>query len=243
MRNQYDYSKKSTTQQIRQRFDADVERFSNLDTGQSSTIDAPIVMDLLGKAAVAATPNIRRVLDIGCGAGNNTLRLLQLAGPFVADLLDLSAPMLDRAQQRVSAAGANEIHIHQGDFRDAALPSGQYDVIIAAAVLHHLRDDSDWLRTFTKIFALTAPGGSVWISDLISHESAAIQTLMWQRYGDYLTALDGEAYRNKVFDYIEREDSPRPVTYQMDLLREVGFRHVELLHKNTTFAAFGGLKA
>ena len=32
---------KSTVAEIRQRFDADVERFSNLETAQSATVDAP----------------------------------------------------------------------------------------------------------------------------------------------------------------------------------------------------------
>jgi tRNA (cmo5U34)-methyltransferase len=37
---------KSTVEQIRERFDGDVERFSNLETGQSATIDAPDVTSL-----------------------------------------------------------------------------------------------------------------------------------------------------------------------------------------------------
>ena len=49
-------------------------------------------------------------------------------------------------------------------------------------------------------------------------------------------------YREKVFKYIAREDSPRPITYQLELLRRVGFAHVELLHKNSCFAAFGAWK-
>ena len=65
---------------------------------------------------------------------------------------------------------------------------------------------------------------------------------MWQRYGDYLCALGGEDYRQNVFDYIDKEDSPRPVTYQLDLLRTVGFDQVELLHKNSCFAAFGAIR-
>lgn len=36
------YDKKSTTEEIRERFDKDVERFSNLDTGQGSTMDAAL---------------------------------------------------------------------------------------------------------------------------------------------------------------------------------------------------------
>lgn len=237
------YQHKSTVAQIRERFDADVERFSNLETGQTSTVDAPLVMELITRAAVSASPNIRRVLDIGCGAGNNTLRLLQMVGPFDCDLLDLSAPMLARAAARVSAANAGNVRIVEGDFRDIELAADSYDVIIAAAVLHHLRDDDDWWQTFKKIYQITAPGGSVWISDLVSHEVPAVQAMMWQRYGDYLSQLDGEAYKNKVFSYIEQEDSPRPVTYQLDLLRQVGFEQVELLHKNSSFAAFGAIKA
>lgn len=237
------YQHKSTVAQIRERFDADVERFSNLGTGQTSTVDAPLVMELITRAAVSASPNIRRVLDIGCGAGNNTLRLLQMVGPFDCDLLDLSAPMLARAAARVSAANVGNVRIVEGDFRDIELAADSYDVIIAAAVLHHLRDDDDWWQTFKKIYQITAPGGSVWISDLVSHEIPAVQAMMWQRYGDYLSQLDGEAYKNKVFSYIEQEDSPRPVTYQLDLLRQVGFEQVELLHKNSSFAAFGAIKA
>jgi tRNA (cmo5U34)-methyltransferase len=122
------------------------------------------------------------------------------------------------------------------------LAGQHYDVIIAAAVLHHLRDDSDWESTFRKIYHLTAPGGSVWITDLVSHETETVQSVMWQRYGEYLCALGGEALRDEVFAYIDREDSPRPVTYQLDLLRKVGFDHVELLHKNSCFAAFGAIK-
>ena len=36
--------------------------------------------------------------------------------------------------------------------------------------------------------------------------------------------------------------TPRPVPYQLDLLHEVGFSHVELLHKNACFAAYGAIK-
>jgi tRNA (cmo5U34)-methyltransferase len=66
---------------------------------------------------------------------------------------------------------------------------------------------------------------------------------MWRRYGDYLEQVGGADYRDKVFAYIDREDSPRPVTYQLDLLRRVGFDRVELLHKNSCFAAFGAIKS
>jgi hypothetical protein len=54
--------------------------------------------------------------------------------------------------------------------------------------------------------------------------------------------VKGEIYRDTVFDYIEKEDNPRSIKYQMKLLEKVGFRKVELLHKNLCFAAFGAIK-
>ena len=53
--------KKSSTKEIKTRFDNDVERFSNLETGQTATIDAPLAMELITQAAVAFTPNIRKI--------------------------------------------------------------------------------------------------------------------------------------------------------------------------------------
>ena len=44
---------KSSVDDIRRRFDADVERFSNLDTGQSATVDAPLAMALAAAATTA----------------------------------------------------------------------------------------------------------------------------------------------------------------------------------------------
>ncbi len=235
-------NQKSTIEEIKARFDSDVERFSNLETGQTSTVDAPLAMELITRAAVKSTANIDNVLDIGCGAGNNTIKLSQSVAPFNCDLVDLSPAMLEKAAERIATVNAGRIRKFQGDFRTIELPEAAYDVIIAAAVLHHLRDDRDWELTFSKLYRLTASGGSVWITDLVSHEIEAVQNMMWRRYGRYLSSIGGESYRDKVFDYIDKEDSPRPVTYQLELLRKAGFSRVELLHKNSCFAAFGAIK-
>ena len=230
---------KSSVDQIRERFDNDVERFSNLEAGQSATIDAPLVLDLI--TSVAA-PDARHVLDIGCGAGNYTLKLLEKLPDINMTLIDLSKPMLDRALQRIGAASRNNILTMQGDIRTIPLPDQQYDIIMAAAVFHHLRADAEWEAVFSKCYAALKPGGSLWISDLIAHDDPVVQAAMWQRYGEYLTQLKGEAYRDQVFGYIEQEDTPRPLLYQLHLLKQVGFRSVEVLHKHAMFAAFGGIK-
>lgn len=233
---------KSTVDEIRRRFDADVERFADLETGQSATVDAPLVLELVARAAAAATPGARRALDVGCGAGNYSLKLLESLPDLSIDLVDLSRPMLDRALQRVGAGARGEVVAHQADIRELELEPGRYDLVVAAATLHHLRADAEWEAVFAKLHAALRPGGSIWISDLVEHSLPAVHALMWERYGRYLAELKGPEYREQVFAYIAAEDSPRPLMYQLDLLRAVGFRAVEVLHKNGCFAAFGAVR-
>lgn len=55
-------------------------------------------------------------------------------------------------------------------------------------------------------------------------------------------SLKDSAYRDHVFAYIEKEDTPRPLVFQLELLRQVGFTRVDVLHKTCCFAAFGAIK-
>ena len=80
------------------------------------------------------------------------------------------------------------------------------------------------------------------ISDVITQETESLNEYTWERYGDYLEELGGKEYRQKVLDYVAKEDSPRSMNYQLDLMKKVGFRKVEILHKNMCFGAFGGIK-
>ncbi|HLN31194.1 MAG TPA: class I SAM-dependent methyltransferase [Gemmataceae bacterium] len=233
---------KSTVDEIRQRFDADVERFSNLETGQSATVDAPLALALVAQAAAATTPHARHVLDVGCGAGNYTLKLLEFLPNLDATLIDLSQPMLDRATERVSRASAGRITTIQGDIRKVKLRDGQFDIVLAAAVLHHLRTDQEWWDVLAAFHHALRPGGSIWVFDLVESSIASVQEIMRQKYGEYLTRLKDESYRDHVFAYVEKEDTPRPLMFQLDLLRQVGFCRVEVLHKNLCFAAFGAMK-
>lgn len=235
-------TKKSSVDEIRRRFDREVDRFSNLETGQTAAMDAPVALSLIACAAAATSADARNLLDIGCGAGNFTLAVLAKLTSCDVTLLDLSRPMLDRAVERVERATPGKVVAVQGDIREVPLAEEAFDVILAGAVLHHLRNDEEWKGVFAKLHAALRPCGSLWIFDMVEHTAPEIRSLMWERYGDYLAGLKDEEYRDYVFAYIAEEDTPRPLLFQTDLLREVGFVDVEILHKNGCFAAFGARK-
>ncbi|MBF2709133.1 hypothetical protein [Flavobacterium soyangense] len=61
--------KKSTIEEIKERFDIEVERFSNIETEQLPTINAKISLEIITEASKKITPYAENLLDIGCGGG------------------------------------------------------------------------------------------------------------------------------------------------------------------------------
>ncbi|MDR2763771.1 MAG: class I SAM-dependent methyltransferase [Tannerella sp.] len=233
---------KSTIEEIRKNFDNEVERFADLNTGQISTIDAKYSLELITEAAKKLVPHAENLLDTGCGAGNYTLTMLQKIPDLNCTLVDLSKPMLDRAFERISMQTHGKIEIIQGDIRNVPLRENCFDIILAGAVLHHLRDDRDWELVFGKLYGLLKPDGCLMISDLLKQDNDLLTEYFWQRYADYLDKTGGPDYRQKVLNYVAKEDTPQSMTYQLELMKKVGFRNVEILHKNVCFGAFGGMK-
>ncbi|MDR1453762.1 MAG: class I SAM-dependent methyltransferase, partial [Candidatus Margulisbacteria bacterium] len=194
---------KSTVEEIRERFDKDVARFANIDTGQTSTIDAKISLEIITDAAKIMVPGAVNLLDIGCGAGNYTLMMLAKIANLNCTLVDLSRPMLNKAFERVSKQ-TKKIKLIQGDIRTVELNENYFDIILAGAVLHHLRDDADWERTFKKLYNLLTDGGCLLVSDLITQDNKLLAEYIWKKYADYLENSGGQEYSKKVLDYVSR---------------------------------------
>ena len=130
--------------------------------------------------------------------------------------------MLDRAATRVGTATTGRVTTIQGDIREITLPADGVDIVLASAVLHHLRTDVEWRVVFERLFAALRPAGSMWIFDLVDSASPAVREIMQARYGDYLVGLKDAAYRDEVLAYIDKEDMPRPLAFQLDLMRKSG---------------------
>ena len=180
--------------------------------------------------------------DIGCGAGNFTVRILRRLPHLQCTLIDLSRPMLDRAQERIRSLGGTIIEARQEDIRTSALEKDRFDIITAAAVLHHLRSREEWRSVLGKIYSALVPGGTFWYFDLVRHEDSALEKIQWERYRQYLIGLKDETYQQGVFRQIEKEDTPESATFILKALFEAGFRNVDIVHKNGPFAALLGIK-
>ncbi|MDR2441251.1 MAG: class I SAM-dependent methyltransferase [Planctomycetaceae bacterium] len=236
------HQEKISIEELRCQFDGEVERFSNEQTGQTSSVDAPLILSIFETSIGRMYPNAQRLLDIGCGAGNFSLRITRKLPHLKLTLLDLSTKMLQKAKERLLAENFNVEETIQTDIAQTELPNEKFDIVVAAASLHHIRTQQGWKNVFNQIYRSLIPGGSFWMSDLIRHENEAIEMLQKERYAEYLCGLRDQSYQQHVFEYIDRSDTPETLAFLIRTLEESGFRQIDIIHKNIVFAALVAVK-
>lgn len=101
----------------------------------------------------------RRILEVGCGIGTVTRRLLD-----VADLVVAIEPNPNCAERAKQALGTHpKLTLHECLLEEcdaAAMSAHRFDTIVCFNVLEHIADDAAALRTFHD---LIVPGGHVLI--------------------------------------------------------------------------------
>ena len=112
------------------------------------------------------------VLEIGCGTGSTALEHATLVKEIVAT--DVSARMLEIAQEKTDAAGVSNIKFVQATASEALASNEGYDAILALNLLHLL---PDWRAVINKAHATLKPGGVFVTSTLCLAEQFA-----WLRY-------------------------------------------------------------
>lgn len=233
---------KSTPEAIRNNFDQQVDRFSNIETGQTTAIDSPLCMELVARSAALLNPDAAKILDLGCGGGNYAVKVTSFLPDVDCTLIDLSANMLAKAEERVLENINGTVTVIQCDYRDIDLGENAYDVITAGTTLHHLREDQEWESVFTKVFKALKPGGTFWINDIVTSETDEINQMMLDGWISMLKEQVSPEEVNMYMERYESEDTPRTLSYQLDLMKKVGFLETIVLHKHFNFAAFGARK-
>jgi len=233
---------KSTPEAIRLNFDQQVERFSNIETGQTTAIDSPLCMELVSQAAKLTNPNATRIMDLGCGGGNYAVKVATLLPQVDCTLVDISRNMVEAAKARLEPIVSGEVTAIQGDYREIEMAESSYDIITAGTTLHHLREEDEWERVFTKVYKALKPGGTFWINDIVISETDELTEMM---LGGWLSELKKQISDEEIAMYRERyesEDTPRTLSFQLDLMKKNGFSKTIVLHKHFNFAAFGAIK-
>ena len=152
---------------------------------------APFTAGLLAEAGLA--PGMR-VLDVGCGAGDDALLAAARVGPAGAvDGVDRDPAVLDVARERAAAAGLPNLVFVEGDFGapPAGPAQGPFDALVGRYVLLYQADAAGALRAAA---ARVRPGGLIVLHEPdFSHLTAEPPLPLFDRIAGWWRSTAGAA--------------------------------------------------
>ena len=104
------------------------------------------------------------VLDIGCGAGVDSIFAAMMAGPSgKVTGIDLVPEMLERAKENARLA-AYEYHFQEGSAEDLLFYDNTFDVVISNGVFNLVVDK---VKALGEVYRVLKPGGRFLLADQI----------------------------------------------------------------------------
>jgi arsenite methyltransferase len=105
-----------------------------------------------------------RVVDVGSGAGMDSLIAARAVGPSGAVIgVDMTVEMLERARDGAREAGLTNVEFREGLAERLPVDEGWADVVISNGVLNLVPDK---LGAYKQIFRALKPGGRIQIADI-----------------------------------------------------------------------------
>jgi arsenite methyltransferase len=113
-----------------------------------------------------------RVLDVGCGAGMDSLIAANKIGPEGRVIgVDMTPSMLQKARRAAKETGLTNVEFREGYAEELPVADGWVDVVISNGVLNLMPDKSAALEEMSRVLK---PGGRLQIGDILVQKAVPV---------------------------------------------------------------------
>jgi tRNA (cmo5U34)-methyltransferase len=193
-----------------------------------------------------------RILELGCGTGELSLKILHRCPDTQIIALDYSPRMLQFAQDKITAAGYEQRWVGiEADFGDWANnpekfgTGSKFNACVSSLAIHHLKDEMK-LQLFQRIRESLSPGGCFWNADPTLPESQILAEIYkaareeWVTLqGTTLEEISIKRANTTSFGY-SSQDQLATLDAHLQMLTKAGFETVAVPWKYYGLAVFGG---
>lgn len=178
------------------------------------------------------------IIDLGCGTGTISHTIQQQYGEAKFTLVDIAENMLKIAEQKL---GKNCTYINS-DFNSFDFDK-QYDVIVSSLALHHLETDSDKQLFYNKIYKALKEGGVFINGDVVKAQTEKLQETFIEKWVAYMNrSVDIKEINEKWLPNYYAEDRPIPLMSHLEMLKNAGFKDIDVVWKYYGFSVYKGSK-
>jgi arsenite methyltransferase len=105
------------------------------------------------------------ILDVGCGAGVDTL----IAGMMVGSTgkavgIDMVPEMVERAKQNLARTSLQSVEFHESSAEHLGFPDQTFDVVISNGAINLIPDKP---KALTEVFRVLKPNGRLMVADQV----------------------------------------------------------------------------
>ncbi|WP_138497264.1 class I SAM-dependent methyltransferase [Nostoc sp. PA-18-2419] len=193
-----------------------------------------------------------RILELGCGTGELSLKILNSHPDTEVIALDYSPRMLQFAQEKIAAAGYQQRWTGiEADFGDWANNpekldiASKFDACVSSLAIHHLQDEMK-LKLFERIATSLTQDGCFWNADPTLPESPALAEVYqaarekWAvQEGINLTEIHAKRGTSSTQGYSSQNQVATLDTH-LQMLTTAGFKTVAVPWKYYGLTVFGG---
>jgi SAM-dependent methyltransferase len=155
----------------------------------------------------------RRVLDLGCGPADVTIRFARAFPECRLTGVDGAGAMVDLARIAVGAAGLGDrIDFVRAQLPQISRPACGADTVISNSLLHHLADP---MILWSTVRTTTAPGAAVFVMDLMRPLTRGRAERVMERYA----ADEPEIQRRDFLNSLCAAFRPEEVRAQLKVAR------------------------
>ena len=179
-----------------------------------------------------------KIMDLGCGTGTIALKIKTAFSNPEISCLDIAENMIKMAQIKL---GEN-IGYYVNDFYKFNFDK-KYDVIISSLALHHLANDKDKKMFYGKIYNALTDNGVFYNADMVLGSNSHLQDLYMSKWKTFMgKSVPLDEIENKWIEKYNAEDRPAGLMNHIDMLKETGFKNIDVVWKYYNFFVYGGYK-
>ncbi len=194
-------------------------------------------LDALSNALV---PSASFVLELGCGTGILSLRMLRKYPKAQLTVVDISPAMLEVSRGKLKEY-KDRINFIEKDFNSFD-SKYRFDIIVSSLAVHHL-DRKNKERLFETAFSMLEPRGCFYLFDCVQGASRDIENLNHKVWMEYMRSQG--VPENEIGYALERQknhDIRDTLFLQFELFKKIGFVDIDVIWKYYGIAVFGARK-